>query len=172
MNDIRKIKEEYDSFYKRLLSEGRLPLKDTGVGFWAISVTDDIIALFEKMDIKSYSHVLDLGSGDGKVPILAAAFTRAAGIEIDPELHNWALQIKHSLGSKAVFYNDDFMKADLKPYDLVFLNPDKHSHELERKLKKEFKGTLVVYGDEYLPFGIRKTDNFIAGTTPVHVYRL
>jgi len=31
---FEKIKKEYDGFYKTLLSSGKLPLWNTGSGFW------------------------------------------------------------------------------------------------------------------------------------------
>ena len=39
---FRKIKEEYGTFYKSLLKKGKLPMRDTEVGFWGTAASDDV----------------------------------------------------------------------------------------------------------------------------------
>ena len=165
-----KIKLEYRKLMDNLLSQGRLPVKDTEKGFWAISVPDDIKALFDRIGLNKYKSFIDLGSGDGRVAMIAALYTASHGIEHDNELHEIAAKVKYNLRSDAILYNEDFMKFDLKGYDFIFIHPDQSLVALENKLKSEFRGTLVVYGNEFLPLSIPRKDLFYAGTTPVNVY--
>jgi SAM-dependent methyltransferase len=69
--------------------------------------------------------VYDLGSGDGRIPILAAQEfgCRAVGIERDPELCRYSEQRVAELGlSKQVqFQCVDFFQADLHPATVVSL---------------------------------------------------
>ena len=170
VNQFIRIKKVYDQFRTELLKAGRLPVKDTGKGFWAISVPDDIFDLFKKIDLHEYGSFLDLGSGDGRVVMIASLFTRAAGIEYDEELHNKAMEIKGSLGMDCELHNKDYMEHDFSGYDVVFLNPDQRLHSLEPKLLSELKGRLVVYGDEFHPVSLVKDRTFHAHSTQVTIY--
>ncbi len=166
------IKDAYDKFYNELLASGRLPLKDTGEGFWGIAAADDLIHLFKKINLDSHKSFLDLGSGDGKVVMIASLFTNATGIEIDRELHDKAVEIKNKLGlKKASLINGNYMDHDLSKYDVVFINPDKRMTQLEPKLLRELKGKLVVYNHLFHPEVLRKEMEFVAHTTPVAIFR-
>jgi hypothetical protein len=169
---INIIKKNYEDYQKELLSNGKLPLKDTGIGFWAISIVDDLFELFNKINLKSYNHLIDLGSGDGRVVSVAQIFTKASGIEYDKELYNDSLDIIKKNNLKSTIYNEDYMNHSLKNYDIIFINPDKNIIEIEAKIKSEFKGTLIVYGDNFLPYTLKKKESFIANSTNVHVYEL
>lgn len=166
-----QIKESYDRFYTELLASGKLPLRDTGIGFWENSVSDDIWHLFNKIDLKRYKNFLDLGSGDGKVVLIASLFTNAHGIEADPELHKKAEEMKkrHNV-RRAKFFHGNYMDHDLSKYDIIFLNPDKRLTELEPKLKSELKGKLIVYNHLFHPQTLKKDMHFMAGTTPMTIY--
>ena len=91
MNDkiFLTIKEEYDKFYRSLLKKGRLPMWSTEKGFWNSSITDDLYETFKKINLHKFKSFLDIGSGDGKVVLIASLFCKnAEGIEIDDFLHN------------------------------------------------------------------------------------
>lgn len=166
-----KIKDSYNRFYNELLASGKLPLRDTGIGFWDSALSDDIWHLFNKIKLQDYKNFLDLGSGDGKVVLIASLFTNAHGIEADEELHNKAEEMKkkHKI-RKAKFTHGNYMDHDLKKYDVVFLNPDKRLTELEPKLQKELKGKLIVYNHLFHPQMMKKEMHMTAGTTPTTVY--
>ena len=74
---FQEIKKEYDDFDKALMKQGRLPMKDTGIGFWNASPSSDVFELFKKLQLQNYKHLLDLGSGDGRVTLIASLFTKA-----------------------------------------------------------------------------------------------
>lgn len=170
-NKFHEIKKEYKSFYNSFLRKGNLPMGDTDVGFWGAAATDDLFELFKKIKLQNFNSFLDLGSGDGKVTAIASLFTKAEGIEYDQDLHNSALKIKKKLGLKTKLTNADFIYHDLSKYDIIFINPDKSfSRGLERKLIKEFKGTLVVYNHIYKPFNLKKGRTFWTDQTPSTLY--
>jgi hypothetical protein len=154
------IKSEYERFYNDLLSQGRLPLKDTGEGYWAMAVADDVYELFRRLKLQRYKSFIDIGSGDGKVVLIASLFTRATGIEVDDK----------KLKLISILLHGDYHELDLRAYDLIFYHPDHHNHRLELKLMEELQGKLVVYGGLYHPTSLQREMHFIANTTPVTVF--
>ena len=169
-----QIKEEYSNYYSSLLRQGKLPLRDTGIGFWGAAVSDEIIELFRRIEIHKYRSFIDLGSGDGKVVLMAALFCRkAVGIEADKELVDVSLDMRDKfLLHNADFHHKDFMQHDISDYDLVFINPDKplHRNGVEKKLLKELNGTLVHYGHHFQPTQLARKQSFVLNDTPVGIY--
>src|SRR3989338_7526429 len=122
MNDVafNQIKSEYDNFYRQLLRKGKLPMWSTSKGFWNAAVADEVYEAFKKIKLNKFENFIDLGSGDGKVVLLASLFCRnAEGIEIDKFLHNKAVETKNKLKiENAVFHNKDFFEHDFSKYDV------------------------------------------------------
>ena len=118
-----RIKNEYDGFYRSLMQRGRLPMWSTEKGFWNASVADEIYNSFKKIKLGRFKNFLDIGSGDGKVVLIAALFCRnAEGVEIDDLLHHKALEIQQKIGAgNAVFHNKDFFEHNFSKYDALFL---------------------------------------------------
>jgi SAM-dependent methyltransferase len=81
-------------------------------------------------DVKAADHVIDLGSGDGRIVILAARRFGASGlgVEIDPQLV--ALSQKNArdagVAERAVFREQDLFKTDLTKASVItmYLLPD------------------------------------------------
>lgn len=170
---LEQIKAEYDKFYKSFLKKGKLPMGDTEVGFWGTAIAGDIFKIFQKIELQKFRNFIDLGSGDGKVVLIASLFTKAAGIEFDGDLHKKAVEIMDRLKLKAELIKGDFMKHDISKYDLVFINPDKPFNKgLEKKLRKELKGMLVVYNVVYHPDSMKKCKTYWMEQTPATVYTL
>ena len=132
-----EIKKEYDVFYRSLLQRGRLPMWSTEKGFWNASVSDEIYDAFRKIKLNKFRNFLDIGSGDGKVVLIASLFCRnAEGVEIDDLLHHKALEIKEKLGfGNVAFHSKDFFEHDFSKYDVLFTAPDApFERGLENKL--------------------------------------
>lgn len=166
-----EIKEEYDKFYKSIWSKGKTPMRDTEVGFWGTAACDDVFELFKKMDLRKYKHFIDLGSGDGKVVLIASLFTDATGVEFDKELNDKAIEIRDKLKVKAELLCSDFLPMDISKYDIVFINPDKSFHKgVEEKLVNELNEVLVVFNLVYRPTGLKKGRTFWMGQTPATLY--
>jgi len=168
---FEEIKEEYDKFYKSIWSKGKTPMRDTEVGFWGTAACDDVFELFNKMELGKYKHFIDLGSGDGKVVLIASLFTDATGVEFDKELHEKAVEIRDKLDVKAELICSDFLPMDISKYDIVFVNPDRSFHKgVEEKLVNELNGILIVFNLVYRPTGLKKGQTFWMGQTPATLY--
>jgi hypothetical protein len=175
MNRDKKFEEiakEYDTFYKSLLKKGKMILRDTEKGIWGISVSENVYDLFKKINLSKYKNFLDLGSGDGKVVLIASLFgVKATGIEYDKELYNKSVKIKSKLNLKAEFIKGDFFKHDWSKYDIIFINPDQGFHKgVEDKLLKELNGKLFVYNFVFEPRFLKKGKKYWFDQTPVTVY--
>lgn len=105
-------------------------------------------AMIRLASIKKGDRVYDLGSGDGKLLLLAAQKgARATGFEINPLL----VLFSNLRGAHTRWQN--FWKADIRDADVLFiyLLPWKMDR-LAEKLKKECtKGTLVVSNSFIFP---------------------
>ena len=168
-----RIKKEYDGFYMSLMKRGRLPMFSTEKGFWNASNSDEIYSAFKKINLQKFKSFLDMGSGDGKVVLMAALFCKnAEGIEIDDLLHNKALEMQAKLRiPNAKFRNADFFKHDFSKYESVFLSPDAPLERgLENKLLKEMKGKLIHYGHHFHPRFLKKESSFLVNGNLVSLY--
>jgi predicted TPR repeat methyltransferase len=168
-----QIKQAYDNFYKGLLSKGKLPMWSTSRGFWNASVSDEVFETFRKLRLGRFKNFLDLGSGDGKIVLIASLFCRMAeGIEIDRQLHQKAEEMKSRLAIKnATLHNKDFFEHDISGYDAIFIAPDApFERGVEKKLLKEMKGKLIHYGPHFQPQHLKKEDSFSVNGTMVTIY--
>jgi len=94
--------------------------------------------------------VYDLGSGDGRIPIMAAQLSgaRAVGVEIQPGLVSGARRAadEAAVASKVRFVEGDFFGVDLSEATVVtmYLWPSVNDR-LEAKLRRELRpGTRIV----------------------------
>jgi len=94
--------------------------------------------------------VYDLGSGDGRIPILAAQKygARGVGIELDPRLVEMSRQVARDvqLTDRVTFIEQDVLEAELSSASIVilYLAPSLNA-KLERKLRRELRpGTRIV----------------------------
>ena len=175
MNDemFMQIKKEYDDFYRKLLRMGKLPMWSTAKGFWNASISNEVYETFKRIGLHRFSRFLDIGSGDGKVVLLAALFCRQAeGIEADPFLHNKALQTKLKFGfTNVILHNKDFFGHNFSPYDVLFLAPDAPLERgLEVKLLDEMKGKLILYGPNFHPKVLNRESSFMVNGNLISVY--
>jgi len=175
MNDVlfAKIKKEYDDFYRELLKMSKLPMWSTERGFWNASIADEINSAFKKIKLNKYKNFLDIGSGDGKVVLIASLFCRnAEGVEIDNFLHDKAIKIQKKFGiNNVLFHKKDFFEHDFSKYDILFLSPDSPlDRGLENKLLKEMKGKLIHYGNHFHPRFLKKEESFLVNGTLVSIY--
>ena len=172
----QQIKEVYDNFYKTLLEKGEFPWKDTEIGYWGVSVADEVFELFKRIKLQDFNHFVDIGSGDGKVVLIASLFTKATGIEFDPWLVKCSEVIKSKLEhiphiSKTTFIQKDFMQHHLGDFDIIYWHPDKSMNiGLERKFIREMKGKLIVHGPFHHPESLKKEKDFEIGGTYFTVY--
>jgi hypothetical protein len=154
---FHKVEEAYHLYYEALLREGMLPYRSTETGMWATSDGKEVYEALRYFSADKYTSFADLGSGDGKVVLIASLFTLATGYETDPELYRASVEIRNALRlTRATFVRQDFLKTDLSPHDLIYLYPDKPVHALEEKLLPTWRGHLVVNGPHFSPRYFRK----------------
>ena len=168
-----KIKQGYEEFYRSLLKRGRLPMWSTEKGFWNASSSNDIYSAFKKLKLQRFKNFLDIGSGDGKVVLIATLFCKNAhGIEIDDFLHSKAIEMQHLFKiSNAIFHNADFFGHDFSKYSVMFVAPDAPMERgLESKLLKEMKGKVIVYGEHFHPRFLTKQDSFLVNDCTIALY--
>jgi SAM-dependent methyltransferase len=111
------------------------------------SVADEMLKMAK---VTSADVVYDLGSGDGRIVILAAQKygARAVGIEISPRLVGIARQVakEGEIEHRVSFELGDLFEADISPATVVtlYLSPTVNA-KLEPKLRKELRpGTRIV----------------------------
>ncbi len=174
---IEQIKTMYATFERSLMAKGMLPMLDTGVGYWGVTNINDLHEALKQIEIHMHKHLLDLGSGDGRVVLLAAALgIKATGVEADDWLINCSLDIKRKLNlphfKNVLFLKDDFMKMGIGQYDLLYVSPDKPFHRgLEQKLQREMTGNLIVHGFEFRPQTLKCEKELIVNGERFGVYR-
>jgi precorrin-6B methylase 2 len=107
-------------------------------------------AMLELAEVKQDDIVYDLGSGDGRLPIIAAQKygARGVGIEIDPRLVEVSKQNARDggVGDRVRFVEGDLFTADISAASVVTLYLSTSVMRLlEPKLKSELKpGTRIV----------------------------
>jgi len=117
--------------------------------------------------LKADELVYDLGSGDGRVVIMAAEEfgARAVGVELRDDLVKRAHEKIFELGldSRVKIVQSDLFKIDLRPADVVTLYLTTSANEkVKPKLESELKrGARVVSHDyEVLDWKPSKIDKF------------
>jgi hypothetical protein len=158
------MKGVFSQFEKQRL-ESRLPLyRKTSLGYWGTSNLDELFVFFSKVHLEEKKHLLDMGSGDGRMVFVAALFTQATGIEIDEELINKSEELKGILvekkaiePGKATFIKGDFLEHSFTPYDFLTAYYDKlFTLDIEQKIEREFHGDFYLYNNIYTPNFLKK----------------
>jgi cyclopropane fatty-acyl-phospholipid synthase-like methyltransferase len=132
-----------------LLAVRQLPPRHVDIGFEPspLSVADAMLALAR---VTADDVVYDLGSGDGRIVILAAQKygARGVGVELQPGLVQTSRQaaLQAGVAGKVTFVQDDFFQADISDATVVtlYLWPSVNDR-LEAKLRRELRpGTRIV----------------------------
>ncbi len=87
------------------------------------SPLDVVVRALGEVGLGRESVLVDLGSGDGRVPISARRVfgARAVGVEVNPRLVSYSRRVRDSLGLKGVeFVCADARSVDLRGVDVVF----------------------------------------------------
>ena len=120
--------------------------------------------------------VCDLGSGDGRIPILAAQKygARGIGVELDPRLVEMSRQVARDaqLADRVTFIEADLFEADLSSATIVtlYLSASVNA-KLESKLRQTLRpGTRIV--SRQFPLGTWPPDKVVRATdgTPLFLW--
>jgi predicted RNA methylase len=131
------------------LAARQLPRRPVDIGFEPspLSVADAMLTLAR---VTAEDVVYDLGSGDGRIVILAAQKygARGVGVELQPGLVQTSRQAARQAGvdDRVTFVEDDFFQADISDATVVtlYLWPSLNDR-LEAKLRRELRpGTRIV----------------------------
>jgi len=154
------------------IREHKKPYHYTGKGVFA--PTDLLLAkaIFDKIGLGRFDSFIDLGSGDGRLVFLASYYTRSTGIEIEKELAEDSIESKRLLNIDCNLLCQDYLSVDLSKFDIIFISPDTHFHHgLEKKLKDELNGILIVNSPLYLPRFLKRIDSFTIAGMPISMFR-
>lgn len=122
--------------------------------YWAGTPQPVVEAMLDLAQVTAGDVVYDLGSGDGRIPILAAQRYRArgVGIEIQPRLVDLSRQVAREGGveERVTFLQGDLFAADLSPATVVtlWLN-ERMNADLEPKLKRELHPGVRVVSHQF-----------------------
>jgi predicted RNA methylase len=118
--------------------------------------------------------VCDLGSGDGRIPIVAAQKfgARGVGIELDPRLVEISRQVANDvqLGDRVTFIEGDLFTADISSATIVtlYLSPGVNA-KLESKLKRELRPGTRIVSRKY-PLGAWTPDKVVRASDGTDLY--
>jgi cyclopropane fatty-acyl-phospholipid synthase-like methyltransferase len=147
-------------------------VRETSKGIFGTSDLEVIETFFENISLTNKYYFVDIGSGDGRVVILASKYTKAVGIEIDEELIKESKEHANILQSKAEFICKDYEDYSYENVDVIFSFADHFfTKTFLEKLKKEFKGTLYVYEGVFLPEEIKKGPTIWINQTKIISYQ-
>jgi len=117
--------------------------------------------MLEFAEVGATDLLYDLGSGDGRIPIMAAQEfgARAVGVELDEKLRRHAEEKvrEYGLSERVTFHSQDFFKCDLRDATVVtlYLLTQVNGYLGPRMASQLAKGTRVVSLDYPIP-GWRK----------------
>jgi SAM-dependent methyltransferase len=145
--------------------------------FYAPTREAVVYEMLELADINRNDVVYDLGSGDGRIVVLAAQKygVKGVGIEIDPKLVRVSRQVARDVGldDRVTFVEGDLFKADIGPATIVTLYlSNSINRDLEPKLRRELRpGTRIV--SHQFPIGRwtpTRTIRSAEDGTPLHLW--
>lgn len=142
---------------------------------WQPSEVRNIHKMLEMAGVKPEEQVYDLGSGDGRVLVLAAKEfnAKATGIEINPFLVFYSQLRVLALGlqKRVKVLRADMFKADINSADVLILFQREETNELlKEKLRREMKkgARLVSYVWEMKNWKPTKSDS----SSEIYIYQL
>jgi SAM-dependent methyltransferase len=124
-----------------------------------------VYQMLELAQVRPDDVVYDLGSGDGRIVILAAQKygARGVGVELDPRLVEISRQVARDaqVDHRVTFVEGDLFTRDISPATVVTLYLSSSiNRDLEPKLKRELRpGTRIV--SHQFPIGDWKPDKIV-----------
>ncbi len=181
LNEVHILNNTYKNFEEFLLRNGHLLQKDTKIGYWATTPIKETFEVLKQLwasepsinseqinrKFKACRSFCDLGSGDGRVVLLASLFNikKSVGVEADNWLNKVSLHMKNHIGfdefCRTKFLKKDFFDHNIRGYDYVFISPDRPFYRgLEDKMKNELDGKLIVHSRVFQPENLKLDKEF------------
>ena len=133
-----------------------------------------VYEMLQLAEVTADDVVYDLGSGDGRIVVLAAQKygARGVGIELEPELVEISRQVARQaeVGDKVTFIEGDLFTADISGATVVmlYLSPGVN-RDLEPKLRRELKsGTRIV--SHQFPLGAWPAEKTVKSESGTNLY--
>ncbi|MBR9700775.1 hypothetical protein GOV11_02830, partial [Candidatus Woesearchaeota archaeon] len=152
------IKEYFDSQDIEIIRVRGSRVFDSSHGIFGVSDLSEVFQFFKNISLSG--SFVDLGSGDGRIALLASLFTDSAGIEADKGLHTLAEKAKAALLDRipelkrCKLVNADYTEQDIS-FDVIFTYNDHiWGEEFEKRLKGDF--ILYSYQDIFKPSALKK----------------
>jgi SAM-dependent methyltransferase len=146
-------------------ARGRVTNQDAPDIHFAATPQSVVYAMLDLAGVTARDIVYDLGSGDGRIPVIAAQRygARAVGIELQPQLVELSRQVARegAVGDRVTFVQGDLFAADISSATVVtlWLSPEVNAR-LEVKLRRELHpGTRIV--SRQFPIGAWKPDRTV-----------
>lgn len=176
-HQFRLLHEHFGRVDMELIRKKGVSVFNTAYGLYGSSGMLDCFELFRKIGLENYRKFVDLGSGDGRIVLLASLFTHATGIEGDKELHDLAVRSREELHdrlpARSDFLNDDYTQTDLSGYDCIFIYADHDwPANFQEKLLSECKAVLLSRHNIYRPTMLKKGRTYHIGHVPFVSYHL
>lgn len=164
----------YARNYRKIAPNLKSPYRPTPIGIWATSRPAFVFSFFKKLHLERTYLFIDLGSGDGIIVAIASLFTRAVGIERDPQLARLACRTLSDLYlDQACIVCADYRTQNIDLADVLYIYPDKPLSDLCNLLyHNEWGGNLWVYGPHFPPDHFIPTSVLTMGRDKLTVYRL
>ena len=173
------LKAYFDKRDMAFIERKGISVFSTTYGIYGSSDLRDVYALFQRIGLSRFRSFVDLGSGAGRVALLAALFTASVGIEGDEELHALALEAKEALAQelpslgRCELKNADYVQEELSGYDILFIYADHNWPEsFQDKLLRECRGTALSLHNIFSPGKLKKGKTYWIGQTPFVSYPL
>jgi cyclopropane fatty-acyl-phospholipid synthase-like methyltransferase len=134
-------------------------------------------AMLQLAHVSSDDIVYDLGSGDGRIVVIAAQKYGATGvgIEIDPRLVELSRDIAREgeVSDRVTFIEGDLFAADISRATVVamWLSPG-INNRLEAKLKSELRPGARIVSHQFLIGDWKPDATLRVGTEDVHLWTI
>jgi len=176
------IERYYSALDLERRKKGNPSYEDTAHGIWGSSDLRKCFDLFMRISLSEKNRLLDLGSGDGRIAMVAALFCGSSGVEGDASLHAVALRAKRELIARIPSLErcelvlGDYTAIDssrLAVFDTFFIFAD-HSwpKDFETCIASCCVGNLYSYANIFSPSSLTKGPTIWLDQTPVVVYPL
>jgi cyclopropane fatty-acyl-phospholipid synthase-like methyltransferase len=161
---FEKLDDEHKQINKKLVYS-------TEKGIFGTSDLEVVYEFFKKIKPSPTDVFVDIGSGDGRVVLVANLFCRGVGVEFDKELVKNSKAHAKKLGLEVEFLCEDYEEFDYSQANIIYSYADHFfTPAFIERLKKEFKGQLYVYQGVFLPDGVKKGPKIWAKDTPIISY--
>jgi len=170
-SEFERIKEYFDELDSSHQESNKKLVYSTEKGIFGTSDLEVVYEFFKKIKPNPTDVFIDIGSGDGRVVLIASLFCHAIGVEFDKNLVQNSKEHANNLGKEVEFLCEDYEEFDYSQANIIYSYADHFfTPSFIERLKEEFKGQLYVYQGVFLPEGVKKGPKIWAKDTPIISY--